>query len=73
MINAQVRIPRSKDPKMTLDRALKRLKMKLTIEGVMDQVRSKRTFENPKQKRERKIKQKAKFAKRMFDKRHKEE
>lgn len=73
MINAQVRIPRSRDPKMSLDRALKRLKMKLTIEGVMEQVRSKRAFENPKQKRERKIKQKAKFAKKFFDKKNKEE
>jgi small subunit ribosomal protein S21 len=73
MINAQVKIPRSKDPKMSLDRALKRLKMKLTIEGVMDQVRSKRAFENPKQKRERKIKQKAKYAKKFFDKKNKEE
>lgn len=73
MINAQVRIPKSKDPKISLDRALKRLKMKLMIEGVMEQVRSKRTYENPKQKRERKIKQKAKFAKKFFDKKYKEE
>jgi len=73
MINAEVKIPKSKDPKAALDRALKRLKMKITIEGVIDQVRSKKNFENPKQKRERKIKQKAKYAKKFFDKKHKEE
>lgn len=72
MINAQVNIPKSKDPKMALDRALKRLKMKIMIEGVIDQVRSKKTFENPKQKRERKLKQKAKFAKKYLVKKEKE-
>jgi ribosomal protein S21 len=72
MINAEVRILKSKDPKMALDRALKRLKMKIMIEGVIEQVRSKKTFENPKQKRERKIKQKAKFAKKFIDNKYKE-
>lgn len=72
MINAEVRILKSKDPKMALDRALKRLKMKIMIEGVIEQVRSKKTFENPKQKRERKIKQKTKFAKKFIDNKYKE-
>ncbi len=73
MINAEVRIPRSKDPKVALDRALQRLKNKLSIEGVIEQLKAKRAYENPKQKRERKIKQKAKYAKKFFDKKHKEE
>jgi small subunit ribosomal protein S21 len=73
MINAQVRIPRSKDPKVALDRALQRLKMKLSIEGVIEQVKSKRAFENPKQKRERKFKQKIKHAKKFFYKKNKEQ
>jgi ribosomal protein S21 len=72
MINAQVKIPRSKDPKKALDRALQRLKMKITIEGVIDQLKSKRAFENPKQKRERKLKQKVKFAKKFLAKKEKE-
>ncbi len=66
MINVQVRVTkRNEDDKNALDRALKRLKSKLDNEGVMDTVRAKRQFENPKQKRERKarlaaIKQKKK-------------
>lgn len=55
MINAQVRIPKG-DPKMALDRALQRLKTKLMNEGIMDTVRSKRAFETPKAKTERKLK-----------------
>lgn len=42
------------DQKIELDKALKRLKAKLDTEGIMDTVRSKRGFETPKQKQERK-------------------
>ena len=73
MINAEVRIPKNKDPKIALDRALQRLINKLSIEGVIEQLRAKKTFENPKQKRERKLKQKIKHAKKFFDKKYKEE
>lgn len=68
MINVQVRIPKSKDPKTALDRALQRLKTKLLNEGTMDVVRSKRAFETPKEKRERKLKQKIRLFKKTFDK-----
>jgi len=69
MINAEVRIyTRGKDPKMALDKALQRLKTKLMVEGTMDTVRSKRAFETPKEKRERKIRQRIKMAKKSFDK-----
>lgn len=57
MINAQVKvIKRNEEDKGALDRALKRLKSRLDVEGVLDTVRAKRRFETPKQKRERKIK-----------------
>jgi ribosomal protein S21 len=56
MINAEVKIfKKGKDDKVALDRSLQRLKAKLMAEGVMDVVRSKRAFENPKEKRERKL------------------
>ena len=55
MINAQVKVvKKNEEDKGALDRALKRLKSKLETEGVLDVVRAKRRFENPKQKRERK-------------------
>ena len=63
MINAEVRIFKKGDPKISLDRALQRLKTKLMIEGVMDTVRSKRAFETPKEKRERKLRQRLKMIK----------
>jgi small subunit ribosomal protein S21 len=69
MINAEVKIFKKGDPKLSLDRALQRLKNKLTTEGVMDTVRSKRAFETPKEKRERKLKQRLKLIKKKnFDK-----
>ena len=70
MINAEVKIyTRGKDPKINLDRALQRLKNKLMTEGVMDIVRSKRAFETPKEKRERKLRQRLKMIKKKsFDK-----
>jgi small subunit ribosomal protein S21 len=69
MINAEVRIFKKGDPKISLDRALQRLKTKLMIEGVMDTVRSKRAFETPKEKRERKLRQRLKMLKKKsFDK-----
>lgn len=51
------------DPKIELDKALKRLKAKMDTEGILDTVRAKRAFETPKQKRERKLKLKIKKAK----------
>jgi small subunit ribosomal protein S21 len=69
MINAEVRIFKKGDPKISLDRALQRLKTKLMIEGVIDTVRSKRAFETPKEKRERKLRQRLKMIKKKsFDK-----
>jgi small subunit ribosomal protein S21 len=69
MINAEVRIFKKGDPKISLDRALQRLKTKLMIEGTMDTVRSKRAFETPKEKRERKLRQRLKMIKKKsFDK-----
>jgi small subunit ribosomal protein S21 len=56
MINAEVKIFKKGDPKLALYKALQRLKNKLTTEGVMDTVRSKRAFETPKEKTERKLK-----------------
>jgi len=70
MINAEVRLPKRGDAKLALDRALQRLKNKLTIEGVMDTVRAKRAFETPKEKRERKLRNRLKQIKlkKSFDK-----
>lgn len=52
----QVKLKRGEgiDPKIELDKALKRLKAKIDTEGILDTVRAKRAFETPKQKRERK-------------------
>lgn len=69
MINVEVRIPKRGDAKLALDKALQRLKTKLMVEGVMDIVRAKRAFETPKEKRERKLKQRLKMIKKKtFDK-----
>lgn len=70
MINAEVRIyTRGKDPKIALDKALQRLKNKLLTEGVIETVRAKRAFETPKEKRERKLRQRLKLIKKKsFDK-----
>ncbi len=69
MINAEVRIFKKGDPKISLDRALQRLKTKLMIEGTMDIVRSKRAFETPKERSERKLRQRLKMIKKKtFDK-----
>lgn len=38
----------------TVDNALKRLKAKLTLEGIMDDMKAHRTFENPAKKKLRK-------------------
>lgn len=48
---------RDREDKNGLDRLLKRLKTGLMMEGIIDQVRSKRAHETPKQKRERKLRQ----------------
>lgn len=63
MINAEVRLPKRGDAKLNLDRALQRLKTKLMIEGTIDTVRSKRAFETPKERSERKLKQRLKMIK----------
>jgi ribosomal protein S21 len=69
MINAEVRLPKRGDAKLNLDRALQRLKTKLMIEGVMDTVRAKRAFETPKERSERKLRQRLKMIKKKsFDK-----
>lgn len=70
MINAEVRVyTRGKDPKIALDRALQRLKTKLMIEGTIDTVRAKRAFETPKERSERKLRQRLKMIKKKsFDK-----
>jgi ribosomal protein S21 len=69
MINAEVRLPKRGDAKLNLDRALQRLKTKLMIEGTMDTVRSKRAFETPKERSERKLRQRLKMIKKKtFDK-----
>ena len=61
MINAEVRIfKKGKDDKTALDRSLQRLKAKLMVEGVIDTVRAKRAFETPKEKRERKLRNRLK-------------
>lgn len=61
----QVKLKRGEgiDPKIELDKALKRLKAKMDTEGVLDTVRAKRAFETPKEKRERKLKLAIKKAK----------
>lgn len=46
-----------------IDRALKRLKTKLDIEGIMDEVRRLRAYETPVQKSRRKAKNNAKRGK----------
>lgn len=63
MINAEVRLPKRGDAKLNLDRALQRLKNKLMTEGTMDTVRSKRAFETPKERTERKLRQRLKMIK----------
>ena len=69
MINAEVRILKRGDAKLNLDRALQRLKNKLMTEGIMDTVRSKRAFETPKERSERKLRQRLKMIKKKnFDK-----
>jgi small subunit ribosomal protein S21 len=57
MINIEVKLNPNIDNKIALDRALKRLKTKLLIEGTLDTVRAKSRFENPKKRRERKIRE----------------
>jgi len=63
MINVEVKIFKKGDQKLALDKALQRLKTKLTNEGVMDTVRAKRAFETPKEKRERKLRNRLKLIK----------
>jgi ribosomal protein S21 len=48
---------RDREDKNGLDRILKKLKTGMLMEGIIDQVRAKRQFETPKQKRERKLRQ----------------
>jgi ribosomal protein S21 len=57
MTNVEVKIKKIGDPKINLDKALKRLKTKLVIEGTLEVARAKRRFETAKKKRERKIKE----------------
>ncbi|NBO22240.1 30S ribosomal protein S21 [bacterium] len=68
-MNVEVRIPKKGDPKTNLDKALQRLKTKLTNEGIIDIVRAKRAFETPKEKRERKLRNRLKLikSKKSFD------
>jgi small subunit ribosomal protein S21 len=70
MINIEVKVLKRGDSKLSLDRALQRLKTKLMTEGIMDTVRAKRAFETPKEKKERKLRNKLKQIKnkKTFDK-----
>ena len=70
MINIEVKVLKRGDSKLSLDRALQRLKTKLITEGIMDTVRAKRAFETPKEKKERKLRNKLKQIKnkKTFDK-----
>jgi small subunit ribosomal protein S21 len=63
MIKVTLRRGESTDPKIELDKALKRLKAKMDAEGILDTVRAKRAFETPKQRQERKNRINAKKAK----------
>ena len=60
MINIEVKVLKRGDSKLSLDRALQRLKTKLMTEGIMDTVRAKRAFETPKEKKRKKIKKQIK-------------
>lgn len=58
IVHAAVKVNRkSENDTVSLDKALKRLKSIIDNEGIMDIVRAKRAFENPKQKKERKLAQ----------------
>lgn len=57
MTNVEVKLKQIGDPKINLDKALKRLKTKLIIEGTLETARAKRRFETIKKKKERKIKE----------------
>jgi ribosomal protein S21 len=69
MTNIEIKIPRGKDNKTSVDKALQLLKSKLMVEGIIDTVRAKREFETPKRKRERKLRNRLKLLKKSFDKR----
>lgn len=58
MINVEVRLNPNIDNKIALDKALKRLKTKLLIEGTLETARAKSRFENKKKKKERKLREK---------------
>jgi ribosomal protein S21 len=61
VINTEIKLnKRDREDKAGLDRVLKKLKTNLLIEGVIDQVRSKRAFETPKKKKERKLRDRLK-------------
>jgi small subunit ribosomal protein S21 len=60
IINTQVTVGKGEG---ALDRALRVLKAKLDNEGIMDTVRAKRGYETPKQRQERKLRQRIKKAK----------
>lgn len=69
-VHATVRVNRKgPDDNISLDKALKRLKSIIDNEGIMDVVRAKRTFETPKQKKERKLMLKLKAIKAKKNKR----
>jgi len=53
------------DTKEPIDSALKALKHKLDIEGTMDEIKSHKNFETPKQKRKRKEHNRAKREKQL--------
>jgi ribosomal protein S21 len=56
--NIEIKVnKRDREDKNGLDRILKKLKTSMIMEGIIDQVRSKRQHETPKQKRERKLRQ----------------
>lgn len=48
---------RDREDENGLNRVLKKLKTGMLMEGIIDQVRAKRQHETPKQKRERKLRQ----------------
>jgi ribosomal protein S21 len=59
MINVEVKLNPHIDNKLALDKALKRLKRKLLIEGTLETARAKSRYENAKKRKERKIKENA--------------
>jgi ribosomal protein S21 len=59
MINVEVILNPHIENKLALDKALKRLKRKLLIEGTLETARAKSRYENAKKRKERKLKENA--------------